>query len=427
MSSPRARWFGLMLLVGIGQAPARDSEGPYVWNSVAIGGGGFVTGVTFHPHEAGLAYARTDVGGAYRWDSAAQRWIALTDWLGPQDDNLLGIESIAIDPSDAERVFLAAGTYLNAHAGNGAILRSSDRGRSFERSDLPFKLGGNEMGRGNGERLAVDPNDGRVLFFGSRGEGLWRSDNGGSSWEQVKSFPDIATSESARVKTSWAGTVPVGIVFVVFDPDSGRKGAPTPTLYAGVSTQRTSLYQSTDGGATWTAVKQQPEGLRPNHMVRASDGTFYLSYGDEPGPNTMNNGAVWKYTPASDHWKDITPAAQSTDTQGDGFGWGAVAVDPRNPLVLLATTFCRYGPNDDYRSHRWRQNWPFFPRSRFDHSARMARDATPHGLRMSRSIPSSDRIFVPLWTMGLAQLTLRARTVCGCVHNAGLEETGRCP
>ena len=90
---------------------------------VAIGGGGFVTGVVFHPGEKGLAYARTDVGGAYRWDDKLQRWVALTDWLAPEDDNLMGIESIAIDPSDPERVYLAAGTYLNARVGNGAILR----------------------------------------------------------------------------------------------------------------------------------------------------------------------------------------------------------------------------------------------------------------------------------------------------------------
>ena len=106
----------------------------------------------FHPNERGLAYARTDVGGAYRWDDEAQRWIAMTDWIGAEDENLIGIESLAIDPSDPERVYLAAGTYTNPKVGNGAILRSSDRGRTFQRTDLPFKLGGNEMGRGNGER-----------------------------------------------------------------------------------------------------------------------------------------------------------------------------------------------------------------------------------------------------------------------------------
>jgi hypothetical protein len=204
----------------------------YQWNNVAIGGGGFVTGLVFHPREKGLAYARTDVGGAYRWDTAANRWEPLTDWIGADDSNLLGIESIAVDPSDPQRVYLAAGTYLNERVGNGAILRSQDRGRSFQRADLPFKLGGNEMGRGNGERLAVDPNDGRVLFFGSRGKGLWRSQDGGAGWAQVKSFPVVATSASAGVETSWAGLQPVGIVFVSFDPDSANPVCTSPRMAA---------------------------------------------------------------------------------------------------------------------------------------------------------------------------------------------------
>ncbi|MCI4566364.1 exo-alpha-sialidase [Lysobacter sp. CFH 32150] len=432
MISVRSYCLAALLVVGsIGAARAADAAAPYEWKNVAIGGGGFVTGVTFHPREKGLAYARTDVGGAYRWDDKLQRWIALTDWLGPEDDNLMGIESIAIDPSDPERLYLAAGTYLNAKVGNGAILRSSDRGRTFQRTNLPFKLGGNEMGRGNGERLAVDPSDGRVVFFGSRNAGLWRSEDGGAVWAPVKSFTNIATSVSAGVQTSWAGLQPVGIVFVVFDPASSQPGRATPKLYAGVSTRDTSLYESNDGGATWIAVPKQPKGLRPNHMVHASDGAFYLSYGDEPGPNTMNNGAVWKYTPTSGEWEDITPAPQSTDTERDGFGWGAVTVDPRNPQVLLATTFCRYEPHDEiFRSTDGGKHWtPLLQHSRFDHSAAAwTRDAYPHWMADIEIDPfdADHAIFVTgygLWASRNLTTSDRGQGVEWWFKNAGLEET----
>lgn len=414
-----------------GGAHAHDTGGPYTFQNVAIRGGGFVTGVVFHPREKGLAYVRTDVGGAYRWDDGARQWIPLTDWIGPDDINLLGIESIAIDPSDPERVYLAAGTYTNPKAGNGAILRSSDHGRSFQRTDLPFKLGGNDMGRGNGERLAVDPNDGRVLFFGSRGAGLWRSDDAGASFTAVESFPEVATSAAAGVHTRWAGLQHVGIVFVVFDPASGKPGAPTPKLYAGVSTRATSLYESGDGGRTWSTVRGQPTGLRPNHMVRAGDGTFYLSYGDEPGPDTMNDGAVWKFAPASGQWQDITPAPQSTDTEKDGFGWGAVTVDPSDPQVLLATTFCRYGPHDDiFRSTDGGRTWtPLLPESSFDHSAApWTRDAYPHWMADIKIDPfdSDHAIFVTgygLWASRNLTAIDRGQEVQWWFKNDGLEET----
>ncbi|HEV8693434.1 MAG TPA: cellulase, partial [Lysobacter sp.] len=424
----------LLAFGSIGVTHADDAAGGYAWNNVAIGGGGFVSGLVFHPTERGLLYARTDVGGAYRWDAAAQRWWPLTDWLGTQDANLTGIESIALDPADPERVYLAAGTYTTAKAGNAAILRSSDRGRSFQRSDLPFKLGANELGRGNGERLAVDPNDGRVLLLGSRDAGLWRSSDLGAHWSRIESFPDVATSDAAHASNAWRRQ-PIGIVFVAFEPGSGRSGAPTPTIYAGISTRGISLYRSDDGGASWTAVAGQPTGMRPNHMVRASNGAYFLSYGDEPGPDSMRNGAVWKFEPTKGRWTDITPAPQSIDSEGDGFGWGAVAVDARDPDVLLATTFCRYGPHDEiFRSIDGGKHWsPMLERSVFEHdSAPWTRDATPHWMADIEIDPfDPDRaLFVTgygIW----ASRNLRALDdgsndrgkVSWRFENAGLEET----
>ena len=360
--------------------PAWASEAaPYQWRSVAIGGGGFVSGLLFHPAERGLLYARTDVGGAYRWDAAQQRWIALTDWIGAEDENLMGIDGMAVDPQDPDALYLAAGTYMHERAGNAAILRSHDRGRTFARTDLPFKLGGNELGRGNGERIAVDPHDGRILFLGSRDSGLWRSRDRGATWQRVDSFPDAATAPGSRARNHGGREQKIGIVFIAFDPDSGSKGQPTRRLYAGVSTTDTSLFLSDDAGAHWRAVPGQPIGLRPSHMVRGGDASWYLSYGDEPGPDLMANGAVWKFQPRRGRWQDITPEAQPAD--GPGFGWGAIAVDPAHPQVLLASSFRRSHPRDDlFRSLDGGSTWrPLFDRSDFDHTnAPWTVQASPH-------------------------------------------------
>ena len=159
-------------------------------------GGGFVDGIVFHPTAKGVRYARTDMGGAYRWNDTTKRWEPILDWVPYENLNWMGVESIALDPADPNRVYLACGTYTNPRTPDGAILRSSDRGKTFQYTNVPFKFGGNENGRGNGERMAVDPNDGNILYLGTRLAGLWKSTDRAVTWSKVESFPDV--TEAAR-------------------------------------------------------------------------------------------------------------------------------------------------------------------------------------------------------------------------------------
>ena len=76
---------------------------PYTWKSVQMVGGGFVPGIVFHPKAKDVCYCRTDMGGAYRWNDAIKRWEPLLDWLSYEDVNLMGVESIALDPNDPDR------------------------------------------------------------------------------------------------------------------------------------------------------------------------------------------------------------------------------------------------------------------------------------------------------------------------------------
>ncbi|HEY0953527.1 MAG TPA: xyloglucanase, partial [Roseateles sp.] len=226
---------GALLALAATATPAAQPAAPrYDWRPVQIVGGGFVDGIVFHPATPGLAYARTDMGGAYRRDTATGRWQPLLDGLSLADVNLMGVESLAVDPNDANAVYLACGTYTSPASPNGALLRSADRGQTFQRVDLPFKLGANEGGRGNGERLMVDPNDGRVLYLGTRHAGLWRSTDRAASWQRVDAFPDAAWRRDASdgPPPSWGGSDGKATInFIVFDPASGTRGQPSRTLY----------------------------------------------------------------------------------------------------------------------------------------------------------------------------------------------------
>ncbi|PBC78535.1 photosystem II stability/assembly factor-like uncharacterized protein [Streptomyces sp. TLI_235] len=313
---------------------AQTGSGSYVWKNAPVAGGGYVTGLVFNQKEKGLLYARTDMGGAYRWDTGAEQWIPLTDWIGEKDWNLLGIDALATDPVDPNRLYLATGTYTNEWAGNGAILRSTDRGRTFQRTDLPFKLGGNEPGRGAGERLVIDPANHGTLLLGTRKNGLWRSTDYGATWSQVSSFPVKDGASSGA-----------GISFVTYGP-AGRN-----TIYVGVNDRSTSLYRSTDGGNTWQAVSGQPTGQMPQHGVVSGDGSLYLSYSNSIGPMDATAGSVWKYTPSGGAWKNISPS------QG-GYGFSGLAVDPQRPSTVMVTTLDRWWPEDEvYRTTDGGTTW----------------------------------------------------------------------
>lgn len=319
-----------------------------------IVGGGFVDGIVFHPSAPSVRYARTDIGGAYRWDDATHRWQPLLDWISYKDRNLMGVESIAIDPSDPNRVYLACGTYTTADAPNGAILRSADRGSTFQRTNVPIRFGGNEEGRGNGERLAVDPQDGRVLYLGTRHDGLWRSSDRGATWTRVASFPDVTEvappapapipGETAQQRWQRMPIRGSGIVFVKFVPttDSSRAHSATKIVYVGVSLMnRPNLFVSTDAGATWQPAASAPTQYRPTRAALSSDGFLYIAYGNAPGPSRMTDGAVWKLNTRTGTWTDVTPEHPARGSKE--FGYAAVSVDAHHPQTVIASTFGRPG------------------------------------------------------------------------------------
>ena len=87
----------LGMLAGLSACDSKqgDASLSYRWGNVAIGGGGYVTGITYNPTEEGLMYARTDMGGAYRWKSGDNQWVCITDHLGGVNSdswNLNGVE-----------------------------------------------------------------------------------------------------------------------------------------------------------------------------------------------------------------------------------------------------------------------------------------------------------------------------------------------
>jgi len=302
--------------------------GPYTWKTIPFGAGGFIDGFVYHPRKAGVLYARTDIGGMYRFEPATRSWTPLLDQMGKSDGDLMGVLSIAVDPNEPDRVYAACGIYTGQSNRTAAVLASTDRGATWKFNELSIKLGGNEPGRGTGERLQVDPNQGEILFLGTTKDGVWRSTDRGATFTAVSAPPRHVS-------------------LMLVDPRSGTPGHASQTVWAGGHDQP-GLYVSHDGGATFAREAGTPAQV-PQRACFGADGSLYVTFARGPAgfatnPGNAREGGVWKRD-ASGHWKDISPLKPGAG--GDGFGWSGLDVDARRPGRLIASTLEHWGDGGD--------------------------------------------------------------------------------
>jgi hypothetical protein len=78
------------------------------------------------------------------------------------------VEGLAVTAADPEVLLLATGQEWDMSKITGSfILRSTDRGRSFTAYRAPWAIQGNGDQRWS-ERMAIDPFNARVVYYGTR-------------------------------------------------------------------------------------------------------------------------------------------------------------------------------------------------------------------------------------------------------------------
>jgi hypothetical protein len=303
------------------------------WQNVPIGAGGLVNNITADPNAANVFYIGTDVGGAYRWDPVASRWIPITDTVGlNHQSNDFGVEAIVVDPSVAGTVWLYAGTWP---WGEDGVYKSTDSGATWTLRPIPGGLvadaGGQTSFKARGPRLAVDPNNSNIVYLASINLGLQKTTNGGSTWTRVTAVPGGETGQ--------------GLSFVAFDKGSGTIGGATAVIYVGVFDRATAnggVWKSTDAGVTW--AQMTGTALRgPFRGAVSAGGYFYVTFWKY---NAAINGGVFVAARTDTGLTNITPP----DTTGIGYTGLAVDPTPGSGSVYVVQS-------DDvgtYRLHLWR-------------------------------------------------------------------------
>ena len=322
---------------------------PYCYSHLPIPGGGYVTGLLFHPAEKGLLYARTDVGGAYRFDPASQRWISLIPHVTMEDLSQTSPIALAVDPACPARLYLACG---ESHRPTGELAVSEDYGASFRVLPMPVYIHGNLNGRGTGERLLAEENR---LWFASQRDGLWVSPDRGESWARVEALPETHLTFVARA----------GRLLLVGS--------------AGIATQRdglrgAALYVSADGGRSFQP-SSQPEGVRwPGCRLsglaaqRCSSNGRYLfvtfsgngpgSYVDEMGYSCDSGdaaqGHIVRY-PLTE--TGLGPMEDVSPARLPDHGYSGISASRNTPGLVIASTICKKSGDSVYLSRDDGATW----------------------------------------------------------------------
>ncbi len=253
------------------------------WKVLKTGAGGWMTGMNIHPTGEPV-YARSDVGSAYRWDEATKEWtnIVNADNVPASDlhwSKQYGVLSLVSAPSNKNIAYMA---YYNC------IYRSTNKGDTWTRTAFPnvFMPPNDDKSKYSGERIAVDPVNENVVYFGSINNGLYVTQNGGQTWNQIGAIP--------------LGTTDRGVSQLLFDPSGGSTNGKSNVIY--VVVDGAGVYRSTNGGSTWTNISNGI-GITTaqfGDVDISPNGMFYTCVSDGG-----SNHAIKRYYNGT--WSTVTP------------------------------------------------------------------------------------------------------------------------
>jgi photosystem II stability/assembly factor-like uncharacterized protein len=266
------------------------------WKPLAIGAGGWLTGIDIAPDDTMVV--RTDTYGGYLWNGTQWQQLVTAASMPAGDvavGHNQGVYEIQIAPSNTNILYME---YL------GYVYRSSNKGATWTKTAFSHVAENpNDAYRMNGQKMAVDPHNPNIVYVGTPQNGLWVTSDGGTTWSQVTSVPVSAADKS--------GVYP-GITGIAFDPNSQVNGGKTDVIYA--SSYGHGVFESPNGGQSWTALSGGPQNVEYATVSRG----IYYAVGD-------NNTALWKH--GNGTWTKLV-----SDTNN---GFHSVAIDPFNPNHIV--------------------------------------------------------------------------------------------
>ncbi len=269
--------------------------------------GGRINAIAMDPNDSNTMLSGSVSGGIFRTIDGGQSWNPVFD-----TNNFLSIGELTYQPGSSQIVYAGTGDRNITgfpFVGDG-IYKSTDGGQNWASLGLQDTR--------IISRIIVDPTDVDRIYVGAMGlpmqrnndRGLYRTTDGGQSWNQVLFIADSAgvndlvmdpSNPSVLYATIW-NRLRSGTKSLVSGPDAG-------------------IWKTTDGGDNWTKLAG---GLPTQTMSRVSisiDATnpnrLIATYVD-PGSYQVFN--MYETTNGGQNWSVVPTASLDPNALG-GFGW----------------------------------------------------------------------------------------------------------
>ena len=307
----------------IGPAPMRGS----LMGKQKIDVSGRVLDIIIDPRNSNVVYVGTAQGGVWKSSDGGQSWAPLTD-----NQPSLAIGALALDSNNPDVVYVGTGEpSLGGDNYYGAgLLKSTNGGQSWT------LLGGDRFGGTGIAKIIVDPVNPETLYVANTRtgvdgptlppRGVFKSGNGGQSWEALLSCNDPSCMGATD------------LVYLKTNP---------PTLLAGL--EGYGIARSTDGGANWQLISN---GL-PNRdqvfvqrvVLDGSAGNPTVVYASiHIGiPQQFDGAVLFRSNDGGQSWARVTIGTEDYNFCGQQCWYShALAVNPTNPDQVLLGGMANY-------------------------------------------------------------------------------------
>lgn len=289
--------------------------------------GGRITDIEIPSTQSDVYYVGAASGGIFKTVNGGTDWTPIFD-----EQQMLSIGDIEISKSNNDLIYVGTGE-VNAGGGSlvydgDGIYKSTDGGVMWQSKGLPDT--------GSVGKIVLDPNNDNTAFVGAMGplfknsnnRGVYKTTNGGDSWQQV-----LFVSDST------------GVVDMSINPTNGnivyaasweRIRRPNRRQYGGITS---GIYRTTDGGSNWTELTNglpsiaSQKGRISIDISESNPNVLYARYATSNG----NIQGVYKTVNGGDSWVAVN-SSQLTDV---GFHWwfGGIFIDPTDENVLYNVDF----------------------------------------------------------------------------------------